>query len=157
MTVAFHVRGPSDFTPVADGSSPASILRPLGSKSATTALCSSRAEGHAGAAELPPLHDQTGAIGGGRAGLYAEYAGVVDSRTTAAKPAAAYGDVDLAILVGHGTLVTTSRVSLALLRAMGMKGVPCPSPDLRPRRASLRVRLHLRLWRGDGIEEEANR
>lgn len=91
------------------------------------------------AGELPPLHDQTGAIGGGRAGLYAEYGGVVDSRTTAAELAAAFGDVDMAILVGHGTLVTASSVSLALLRAqcfehrarkawevraMGMTGVP---------------------------------
>ena len=93
------------------------------------------------AGELPPLHDQSGAIGGGRAGLYAEYGGVVDSRTAAAELAAAYGDVDMAILVGHGTLVTAGSVSLALLRAecfehrarkawevraMGLPGVPLP-------------------------------
>ena len=69
------------------------------------------------AGELPPLYDQTAANGGGRAGLYAEYGGVVDSRESAAELAAAYGDVDMAILVGHGTLVTASSVSLALLRA----------------------------------------
>jgi L-fuculose-phosphate aldolase len=69
------------------------------------------------AGELPPLYDQTGANGGGRAGLYAEYGGVVDSRSSAAELAAAYGDVDMAILVGHGTLVTAGSVSLALLRA----------------------------------------
>ena len=95
----------------------------------------------ASAGELPPLHDQTGAIGGGQAGLYSEYGGVVDSRATAAELAAAYGDLDMAILVGHGTLVTAESISLALLRAqcfehrarkawevraMGVKGVPFP-------------------------------
>ena len=93
------------------------------------------------AGELPPLHDQTGAIGGGRAGVYAEYGGVVDSRAAAAELAAAYGDLDMAILVGHGTLVTAPTISLALLRAqcfehrarkawevraMGTDGVPFP-------------------------------
>ena len=93
------------------------------------------------AGELPPLYDQTGANGGGRASVYAEYGGVVDSRDTAAALAAAYGDADMAILVGHGTLVTASSVALALLRAqcfehrsrkawevraLGLPGVPLP-------------------------------
>jgi ribulose-5-phosphate 4-epimerase/fuculose-1-phosphate aldolase len=69
------------------------------------------------AGEVPPLYDQTAANGGGRAGIYAEYGGVVDSRQSAADLAEAYGDVDMAILVGHGTLVTAGSVSLALLRA----------------------------------------
>ena len=95
----------------------------------------------ASAGEVPPLYDQTGASGGGRAGLYNEYGGVVDSRDTAAELAAAYGDLDMAILVGHGTLVTAQSISLALLRAqcfehrarkawevraMGIEGVPFP-------------------------------
>jgi L-fuculose-phosphate aldolase len=94
------------------------------------------------AGELPPLYDQTAANGGGRAGLYAEYGGVVDTRHAAAELADAYGDVDMAILVGHGTLVTAGSVSLALLRAqcfehrarkawevrvMGLPGVPLPA------------------------------
>lgn len=93
------------------------------------------------AGELPALYDQTGANGGGAAALYAEYGGVVDSRATAAELAAAYGDADMAILVGHGTLVTASSVALALLRAqcfehrarkawevraLGLLGVPLP-------------------------------
>jgi L-fuculose-phosphate aldolase len=93
------------------------------------------------AGELPPLYDQTGANGGGAASLYAEYGGVVDSRATAAELAAAYGAADMAILVGHGTLVTASSVALALLRAqcfehrarkawevraLGVPGVPLP-------------------------------
>ena len=70
------------------------------------------------AAALPPLLDQTGANGGGKAVVYDEYAGVVQSRATAAALAQAYGDADMAILAAHGTLVTASSVALALLRAM---------------------------------------
>ena len=55
--------------------------------------------------------------------------------------AAAYGAADMAILVGHGTLITASSVALALLRAqcfehrsrkawevraLGLPGVPLP-------------------------------
>jgi ribulose-5-phosphate 4-epimerase/fuculose-1-phosphate aldolase len=69
------------------------------------------------AGELPPLYDQTGANGGGVASIYAEYGGVVDSRESAAELAAAYGAADMAILVGHGTLITAPSVALALLRA----------------------------------------
>ena len=69
------------------------------------------------AGELPPLYDQTAANGGGRAVVYSEYEGVVATREAAASLAAAYGDADMAILTGHGTLVTAPSVSLALLRA----------------------------------------
>lgn len=93
------------------------------------------------AGELPPLYDQTGANGGGTASVYAEYGGVVDTRGAAAELAAAYGAADMAILVGHGTLITASSVALALLRAqcfehrsrkawevraLGLPGVPLP-------------------------------
>ena len=70
------------------------------------------------AAELPPLLDQTGANGGGKAVVYDEYEGVVQTTEAAAALARAYGDADMAILTGHGTLVTASSVALALLRAM---------------------------------------
>lgn len=70
------------------------------------------------AGELPPLYDQTGANGGGRAAVYSEYEGVVQTTDAAAALARAYGDADMAILTGHGTLVTASSVALALLRAM---------------------------------------
>jgi ribulose-5-phosphate 4-epimerase/fuculose-1-phosphate aldolase len=70
------------------------------------------------AAALPPLYDQTGANGGGTAVVYSEYEGVVQTSDAAAALARAYGDADMAILTGHGTLVTASSVALALLRAM---------------------------------------
>ena len=70
------------------------------------------------AAALPPLYDQTGANGGGKAVVYSEYEGVVRTSDAAAALARAYGDADMAILTGHGTLVTASSVALALLRAI---------------------------------------
>jgi len=70
------------------------------------------------AAALPPLYDQTGANGGGKAVVYSEYEGVVQTSEAGAALARAYGDADMAILTGHGTLVTASSVALALLRAM---------------------------------------
>ena len=96
------------------------------------------------AGALPPLLDQTGANGGGTAIVYDEYEGVVQDRVTGAALARAYGDADLAILTGHGTLVTASSVALALLRAlcfehrarkayevraMGLEGTPL-APEL---------------------------
>jgi L-fuculose-phosphate aldolase len=70
------------------------------------------------AAELPPLLDQAGAGGGGKAVLYDEYEGVVSTRNSAAALAQAYGDADMAILAHHGTLVTASGVALAMVRAI---------------------------------------
>jgi ribulose-5-phosphate 4-epimerase/fuculose-1-phosphate aldolase len=67
---------------------------------------------------LPPLYDQTGANGGGKAVVYGEYEGVVSTRDNAAALAHAYGSADLAVLTGHGTLVTAHSPALALLRAM---------------------------------------
>jgi ribulose-5-phosphate 4-epimerase/fuculose-1-phosphate aldolase len=69
-------------------------------------------------AALPPLYDQTGANAGGKAVVYSEYEGVVQTTDTAAALARAYGDADMAILAGHGTLVTASSAALALLRAI---------------------------------------
>lgn len=69
------------------------------------------------AGELPPLYDQTAANGGGKASVYTEYGGAVLTNDVAAALAAAYGDADMAVLTGHGVLVTAPSVSLALLRA----------------------------------------
>lgn len=94
------------------------------------------------AGALPSLYDQSGANGGGKAVVYGEYEGVVDTRDNAAALAGAYGDADMAILTGHGTLVTGASVGQALLRALcfehrarkawelraiGMPGVPLTS------------------------------
>lgn len=69
-------------------------------------------------AAMPPLYDQTGANGGGKAVVYSEYEGVVQTSDAAVALARAYGDADMAILAGHGTLVTGSSVAVTLLRAI---------------------------------------
>ncbi len=75
----------------------------------------------AAAAELPPLLDQSGANGGGKAVVYREYEGAVITSEAAARLAEAYGSADMAILAQHGTLVTASTVGEALLRALSFE------------------------------------
>lgn len=72
----------------------------------------------AAAAELPPLLDQTGANGGGKAVLYDDYEGAVLKKEIAAEQARHYGDADMAILVQHGVLVTGANIGLTLVRAL---------------------------------------
>jgi ribulose-5-phosphate 4-epimerase/fuculose-1-phosphate aldolase len=75
----------------------------------------------AAAGELPPLLDQTGANGGGRAVIYREYEGAVIDRRVAAELARAYGSADMAILAQHGTLVTGNSVAQVLVRALSFE------------------------------------
>jgi ribulose-5-phosphate 4-epimerase/fuculose-1-phosphate aldolase len=75
----------------------------------------------AAAGELPPLLDQTGANGGGRAVIYREYEGAVIDRRVAGELARAYGTADMAILAQHGTLVTGASVPQVLVRALSFE------------------------------------
>jgi ribulose-5-phosphate 4-epimerase/fuculose-1-phosphate aldolase len=75
----------------------------------------------AAAGELPPLLDQTGANGGGRAVIYREYAGAVIDRAVAGELARAYGSADVAILAQHGTLVTGASAPQVLVRALSFE------------------------------------
>lgn len=75
----------------------------------------------AAAGELPPLLDQSGANGGGKAVLYSEYEGAVLTPAVAARLAAAYGSADMAILAQHGTLVTATTVGEVLVRALSFE------------------------------------
>lgn len=72
----------------------------------------------AAAGELPPLLDQTGANGGGRATLVSEYEGALVAEDRAESLAEAYGDSDVAILSHHGVLVTGQDLGTALGRAL---------------------------------------
>ena len=96
--------------------------------------------------ELPPLLDQSGANGGGKAVLCSEYDGALFTEDRAQALAAAFGDADMAILANHGTLVSGPDIPLALLRALsfewrcrkayevrcaGAKGVELPPPVAR--------------------------
>ena len=56
-------------------------------------------------AELPPILDQSSALGGGRLVLVDEYSGPVDDAGSAARAVEAMGDATSALLAGHGVLV----------------------------------------------------
>ncbi len=75
----------------------------------------------AAAGQLPPLLDQSGANGGGKAVIYKDYEGAVITPEVAARLAAAYGSADMAILAQHGILVTAATVGEALLRALSFE------------------------------------
>lgn len=55
--------------------------------------------------DVPARHDQSSALGGGRAVLVDEYDGAVNDANVAAKAVAAMGDADIAVLAQHGVFV----------------------------------------------------
>jgi ribulose-5-phosphate 4-epimerase/fuculose-1-phosphate aldolase len=67
---------------------------------------------------VPPLLDQTGGNGGGRAVSVSEYEGALTDENRAKSLATAYGDADMAILAHHGVLVTAPDLGLLLVRAL---------------------------------------
>ena len=75
----------------------------------------------AAAGELPPLLDQQGANGGGRAVLYTEFEGAVLTQQIARELAHGYGSADMAILAQHGVLVTADEVGTVLARALAFE------------------------------------
>jgi ribulose-5-phosphate 4-epimerase/fuculose-1-phosphate aldolase len=75
----------------------------------------------ADAGELPPVLDQSSALGGGDLVLVDEYAGTVDARDAADEVVAAMGEADLALLAGHGVLVVGTSVRAAHQRAVALE------------------------------------
>ena len=70
---------------------------------------------------VPPLHDQTGAGGGGQLVLVDEYGGGVDSSSAARDAVEAMGDANLALLAGHGVFVLGSTVRAVHQRAVALE------------------------------------
>ncbi len=58
---------------------------------------------------IPPIHDQTGAGGGGELVLVDEYDRAVNDASAAAKAVEKMGDADLALLAHHGVFVARCR------------------------------------------------
>lgn len=73
---------------------------------------------------VPPLHDQTGAGGGGKLVLVDEYGGGVSNVASAKDAIERLGDADAAILAHHGVLLTAKNVNAAYWR--GVAGVALP-------------------------------
>ena len=70
---------------------------------------------------LPPVHDQTGAGGGGRLVLVDEYEGNVGNLSAARGAIERLGDADMAILAHHGVLVTGKNVHAVYWRAVSLE------------------------------------
>lgn len=71
--------------------------------------------------EVPPVLDQSSALGGGTLVLVDEYSGTVDDRSAAERTVASVGDAELALLAGHGVLVLGTSVRAAHQRAVALE------------------------------------
>ncbi|MFM8649558.1 MAG: class II aldolase/adducin family protein, partial [Actinomycetota bacterium] len=71
--------------------------------------------------EIPPILDQSSALGGGRLALVAEYDGAVDDPGSAAKAVAAMGDAELVLLAGHGVFVLGNSIRAVHQRAVALE------------------------------------
>src|SRR5262249_19804445 len=67
---------------------------------------------------IPPVLDQTSALGGGEVVLIDEYEGTVALVEAAEKAVAALGNADIGLLAGHGVLVLGHDLRRAHLRAV---------------------------------------
>jgi ribulose-5-phosphate 4-epimerase/fuculose-1-phosphate aldolase len=70
---------------------------------------------------VPPIHDQTGAGGGGELVLVDEYDGNVGNADAAAKAVEKLGDAELALLAHHGVFVLGKNVNAAYWRAASLE------------------------------------
>lgn len=71
--------------------------------------------------EVPPVLDQSSALGGGELVLVEEYDGAVNDSSSARSAVDKIGDADLALLAGHGVLVIGTTVRAAHQRAVALE------------------------------------
>ena len=71
--------------------------------------------------EVPPILDQSSALGGGELVLVDEYSGTVNSANAAADAIASMGEADLALLAGHGVFVLGGTVRAVHQRAVALE------------------------------------
>ena len=70
---------------------------------------------------MPPVYDQSSALGGGEIVLVDEYTGPVNSAEAAAAAVEAMGDADIALLANHGVFVLGSSVRAVHQRAVALE------------------------------------
>lgn len=75
----------------------------------------------ADAKRVPPVLDQSSALGGGRLVLVDEYEGAVNDVSLAESAVRAMGDAELALLAGHGVFVLASSVRAAHQRCVALE------------------------------------
>lgn len=72
-------------------------------------------------AEVPPVLDQSSALGGGELVLVDEYEGAANDANAAAAAVALMGDADMALLAAHGVFVTGVSVRAAHQRCVALE------------------------------------
>ena len=75
----------------------------------------------ADAGRVPPVLDQSSALGGGELVLVSEYGGTVGDSANAAAAVEALGDAELALLANHGVFVLGSSIRAVHLRAVSLE------------------------------------
>lgn len=75
----------------------------------------------ADAGRIPPIYDQSSALGGGELVLVDEYEGAVNNTNAAASAVQAMGDADLALLANHGVFVLAGSIRAAHQRAVALE------------------------------------
>lgn len=71
--------------------------------------------------QVPPIHDQSSALGGGTVVCVDEYAGAVNESSAAAAAVTAMGDADIALLANHGVFVLGRDVRAVHQRAVALE------------------------------------
>lgn len=71
--------------------------------------------------EVPPVLDQSSALGGGEIALVNEYGGTVNDPTSARRAIETMGGAALALLAGHGVLVTGGSARAVHQRAVALE------------------------------------
>jgi L-ribulose-5-phosphate 4-epimerase len=75
----------------------------------------------ADACRIPPIYDQSSALGGGTVVVVDEYEGGVSDQTEAARVAESVGHADIALLANHGVVVTGNSVRAVHQRSVGFE------------------------------------
>jgi L-ribulose-5-phosphate 4-epimerase len=75
----------------------------------------------ADAGEVPPVLDQSSALGGGELVLVDEYEGAANDSSAAAAAVASMGDADMALLAAHGVFITATTVRGAHQRCVALE------------------------------------
>ena len=71
--------------------------------------------------EIPPIYDQSSALGGGELVLVDEYDGPVNDPNTARRAVEAMGGAELALLAGHGVFVLGGSARAVHQRAVALE------------------------------------
>ena len=75
----------------------------------------------ADAGRVPPVYDQSSALGGGEIAVVDEYSGPVNDPKAAARAVEAMGDADIALLRNHGVFVLGNSVRAVHQRAVALE------------------------------------